>query len=309
MNDHENTTSKGIFSATFAYFFWGVSALYWRLLGAVSAPELLAYRILLSLIVLLAILLLAGNLGSTIREAAVPRNALIYSLSGISIAVNWSAFIWGSIHGQVVETGLGYLIAPLLSVACGTIFLRERLTRAKSVAVLIMIAAVFLLIIRSAELNVWVYAAIALSFGCYSILRKLGPLGAVPGLAVETAVLAAAILIASSLGLISFSYPLTAPNGQVAILLACGVVSIIPLWLFSVANRALPLSTLGFFQYILPTTQFILAVTFYKQVLSTNTVASLVLIWVALGIVLIEAARTHRRRSSSLAGVAVPSEV
>jgi chloramphenicol-sensitive protein RarD len=229
----------------------------------------------MSLIVLLVILLLAGNLGSTVREAAVPRNALTYSLSGISIAVNWSAFMWGSIEGQVVETGLGYLIAPLLSVAFGTIFLKERLTKARSAAVLIMFAAVGLLIIRSAELNVWVYAAVALSFGFCSILRKLGPLGAVPGLAVETAVLAAAVLIATSLGPVSLSAPLTAPDGQVAVLLAFGVVSVIPLWLFSVANRALPLSTPGLFQYILPTTQFILAVTFYKQLPSTNTVVGL----------------------------------
>lgn len=295
MELYKTKLASGVISAILAYILWGVSSLYWHLLADVPGPELLAYRILMSLVVLVLVLALARKLTETLRSATAPKNLLIYSLSGLSVAVNWGAFMWGSIHGHVVETGLGYLIAPLINVAFGTVLLNERLTKARVLAVLIMAGAIALLIIRSTELDIWVYAAIALSFGFYSLLRKLGPLGAIPGLAVETSILAVIVVVISALGTVPLSYPVIAPADSAALLLVCGLVSVIPLWLFSVANRAVPLSTLGFFQYLLPTTQFLLAVTFYHQPASTNTMVSLGLIWIALGIVLIEAARTHSR--------------
>lgn len=295
MNRSANTLGSGAAAATAAYILWGVSSLYWRLLGNVAATELVAYRILMSLVVLVILLVVTGTLGDIVKAAADPRNLVIYTLSGLSVAANWAAFMWGSIHGHLVETGLGYLMAPLMNVAFGTILLKEAVSTARIMAIAIMVLAIGLLVVNGGELNAFVYGAIAVSFGVYSFLRKLGPLGPIAGLALESAILSTIVFACGALGLISLTAPWTGPGDQLALLLVCGIVSVGPLWLFSVANRALPLSTLGFFQYLLPTTQFVLAVWLFGQTPSRNTVLSLGLIWVALAIVLVDMLREGRR--------------
>lgn len=298
--DTRSVTSKGALSAVSAYILWGVSSIYWHLLGQVPPVELLAYRIVMSLVVLVLALWFGGTLAETMNSARAPKNIVIYTFSALSIAVNWGAFMWGSIHGRVVETGLGYLIAPLVNVAFGVLFLREPFTKVKATAILIMVLAVLLIIVRSSELDFWVYFAISTSFGIYSILRKIGTLGAIQGLAVETTGLAAVVIVGAGLGMVPLGFPLIAPPGITTVLLACGVVSVVPLWLFSLANRALPLTMLGFLQYVLPSTQFVLAVWYFKQIPSMNTVVSLCLIWTALAIVLTETAMKHRKVDAAL---------
>ncbi len=277
-------------SALAAYALWGVSSLYWHLLPSVPPEELLSYRVLLSCIVLLLVLLVTRTLKATIRAALTRRNLAIYSCSALSIATNWTVFMWGAVHGHVIETGVGYLIAPLINVAFGALVLRERLTPAKYAAVALMVTGLAFLISNGGDLTIWIYLTIGISFGAYSLFRKLGPLGAIQGLAVETSLLTVVVIAAFLFGGISLTLPLVSSPHQVTILAFGGVVSVVPLWLFSVANRALRLGTLGFFQYALPTTQFALAILYYGQLPSAVTIVSLAIIWSALAIVVLESA-------------------
>lgn len=203
--------------------------------------------------------------------------------------------MWGSIHSHVLETGIGYLISPLTNVAFGIIVFKERLTRTRRVAILIISLALLFLLSSSGELTSWIYLAIGFSFGGYSFFRKLGPLGAIEDLAFETLLLTLIVIAVVLLGETSLGFsagPL--PYGGITLLSLAGIVSIVPLWLFSVANRVLSLTTMGFFQYILTITQFTLALIYYRQIPSTNTLVCLSIIWLALVIVMGETALTRR---------------
>lgn len=277
-----------VISALAANILWGLSSLYWVMLTDAPPDQLIYFRIIFSFLVLMVILI-GSRQASEVRTAAgSPRILLIYAGSGLSVAVNWAAFMWGSIHGHVIETGLGYLLAPLANVAFGVLFLRERLTRARGLAVALMVVGVSILILRSADLIAWVYLTIGLTFGVFSLLRKLGPLGPLTGLGLETSLLTVWVGLGAASGALSIDYLAWAPREQILLLSLCGFVSVLPLWLFSVANRSLRLADLGFLQYALPTTQFILAVTVYGQQVSPNTLACLVIIWVALGVIVID---------------------
>ncbi len=294
-NENRPSLLIGPASALGAYVLWGSSSLYWHLFPSVPSSELLSYRVLMSCVILTLLLTITGGLGKTYRAAWSRKSLLIYSCSGLSIATNWTVFMWGAIHGHVIETGIGYLIAPLINVAFGAIILKERLSIAKLAGVALMAAGLVLLISSSGELTAWIYIVIGLSFGSYSLFRKLGPLGAIQGLAVETSLLTVAVFVGFLCGGVQLDYPMVATSDQVSLLALGGIVSVVPLWLFSVANRALKLATLGFFQYALPTTQFALAIFYYHQMPSTSTVVSLALIWFALGIVVLESIFVRRR--------------
>jgi len=280
---------KGITSAIAAYILWGISALYWRLYGSVPGPSLLSLRILLSAVTLLCLLAISGQVHATLRLAAKPLNVAVYGASSASIALNWYTFMWGSVHGHVLETGLGYLIAPLANILFGAVLFREKLTLLRVAAIALMAFAIVFLVLRSNELSPWVYMAIGISFGLYSVFRKLGSLDPIAGLAVETIMLGVGVVVLAALGFLDLRVFSADTFSTSPSLLLCGVVSIVPLWLFTKANRLLPLSLLGFLQYLLPTTQFLVAVTIYGQTPSANTVASLLVIWLALGVVLTEA--------------------
>lgn len=285
----------GAVAAVAAYVLWGLSALYWRLLADVPALQLFCFRIVFSLLTLAAFV--AGSRQAKVVFSAVrsPRMLLVHAGSGLSVAINWAAFMWASIHGHVIETGVGYLLAPPVSVAFGVAVLRERLNRAKALAVVLMLVGIALLIVRNGDLIIWVYLTIGMTFGIFGLLRKLSPLGPVTGLAVETALPTLAVGIGAASGTVTFSYLAWGPASQVLLLCLCGLVSIIPLWLFAIASRSLRLADLGFFQYLLPTTQFVLAVTVYAQPISFDTLASLAIIWIALGIVVFDALAALRR--------------
>jgi chloramphenicol-sensitive protein RarD len=279
--------SRGASAALAAYVLWGLSSLYWRLLADVPSLQLLCFRVISSLLVLVVLLAASGKLRALFSAGRNLRTLLIYAGSGLSVAINWAAFMWGSIHGHVVETGLGYLLAPLVSVIFGVLFLRERLDRMRGLAVVLMTVGVGSLILRGHDLHAWIYLSIGLTFGAYSLLRKLGPLDSLTSLALETGLLTAWVGLGAASGILTIDYVAYASPKLISLLCLCGVISIVPLWLFSVANRSLRLADLGFFQYALPTTQFILAITIYDQPLSINTLASLAIIWSALGIVVV----------------------
>lgn len=264
-----------------ANIFLGASSLYWRLLGSIAPTTLVGYRILVSLATLFAIMWIAGRLRA-LPGRITPRIVLVHITASSLVVLNWATFIWASIHGHVVESGLGYLVAPCVAMGVGVGFFREKLDRMRAAALVVIVAAIALLLARSGELEHWVYLTIGVTWGAYACLKKITPLDAISGLLMETLFLTIACGVVFSFTELTLALPSQTPTLLLSLLAVSGLVSALPLILFSYAASHLPLSVMGLFQFVLPTTQLVVAVVAYRQPMSANTLMAFGLIWVAL---------------------------
>ncbi|SAI68919.1 putative chloramphenical resistance permease RarD [Bordetella ansorpii] len=279
----------------------GASSLYWRELGSVAPTTLVAYRILVSLLTLLLVMW-AGGLLRGLATLLARRVVLLHALAAALVVVNWGTFIWASIHGRVVESGLGYLIAPCIAIGLGIVLYRERPSRWRVLALAVIAISLGLLLTRSGELTHWVYLVIGTTWGLYAWLKKLTPLDAFSGLLVETLVLAvacAALLLGAQ---ISLAVPPDFGAASYGLLALCGVVSVLPLALFAFAAGRLPLSLMGFFQFVLPTTQLVVAIWAYEQTVTPNTLWAFGMIWLALVAMVLEPLMGRRPANQALGG-------
>jgi chloramphenicol-sensitive protein RarD len=284
-----------ILSGIAANLIFGASSLYWKMLAAISPGTLIGYRIVLSLATLIAVMSLLGHLRG-LRSRLTRRILAIHMAAALFVVLNWTTFIWAAIHGHVVESGLGYLIAPFVAIGVGAFALGDKMTPLRKGALLVIVAAVLGMVLRSGELNHWVYLIIGTSWGAYACLKKMTTLDVFSGLLCETVVLSAALALSLSISATSMRLPSGLPNGTLLALALSGVVSVFPLWLFSLAAARLPLSVMGFFQFVLPTTQLVVALVFYHQPVSTNTLLWFSVIWSALAVLIAEPLLAHTRR-------------
>jgi chloramphenicol-sensitive protein RarD len=273
----------GVSAAALAFFIWGLSPAYWKLLDAVTRGELLAHRIVWSFVFMLALVLLRRR-GREVRQVvASPGRLALVGLRGLLLSVNWLVFLWGVQRGHIVECSLGYYINPLVNVLLGAVFLGERMTKRQVVSVFLAVLAVANLVVRYGRVP-WVALALAGSFGFYGLLRKASHVPAVPGFAAECAVmapLAALFLLAAPAG----SAEGGGVNGaQAALLAGGGVLTSLPLILFAYGVRRVRLATVGFLQYLAPTCQFLLGVFAYGETFTRLHFVTFVLIWLAVGL-------------------------
>lgn len=274
-----------------ANVFLGLSSLYWRALGSIPPLTLLMFRILLSL---LSLMLLIGALRQfrSLWETITAKACAIHACAAVLVVINWASFIWASINGHVVESGLGYLVAPFVALGLGALAFKEPLSRPRMLAVVLIVLTVLWLIWQSADLVHWVYLTIGLTWGGYACLKKLTPLDSIGGLFVETLVLAALIPVFIASTSVTVVWPetlnLNLDLDVGLLLLMSGVVSVFPLYLFAKAAAGLPLSVMGLFQFVLPTTQLVVALAFYRQPVSTNTLTCFAVIWLSLSIIVLE---------------------
>ncbi|WP_372055092.1 EamA family transporter RarD [Tistrella mobilis] len=278
-----------------AYVIWGLFPLYFSALAAVPSLEVLADRILGSLVVL--IFIAAGHRHRTEIRALIarPRVLGLLCLSAFAIAANWGVYIYAVQTGRAVDASLGYYVNPLVSVVLGVVFLRERPRAIQILAFFLAIGGVAWIAREGGGLP-WIAIALALSFGTYGLLRKLAAVGAVAGLAVETAVLAPIALgwtiYAAADGVLAI--PSAGPL-QVLLLLAAGAVTVVPLLMFGFAAPRLPLGLLGFLQYVNPTCQLAVAVFLLGETVSEAQGVAFVLIWIALALYTGDAVVARRR--------------
>lgn len=267
-----------------AYGWWGLMPLYFKAVQAVPGEELLAQRIVWCGLVL-AILLTALRLGPEVARALRSRRTVgLLFVSAMLLAGNWLIYIHGVVSHQIVQTSLGYFINPLFSVLLGMIFLGERLRSWQWLAVALATAGV---IVHFHALRgvPWIALGLAGSFGLYGLVRKVVPVDAVVGLTIETAV-----LLPAALGYVVWlawagRSALGAFDRQTDVLLvASGVVTAMPLLFFGAAARRLPLSTLGFLQYLAPSMQLALAVLCYDEPFDLGHAVSFGLIWAGLAV-------------------------
>ncbi len=283
-----------------AYLLWGVFPLYFRLLHRIPALELVAHRVIWSLAVLAAVLVMSRRWKSFLQRIRSRQILSFHLVSGLLVGVNWLLYVWGVNAGRVVECSLGYFLNPLLSIALGVIVLGERLRPAQWVGVGLAALGVGFLALRAGSFP-WLSVCLALSFGSYGLLKKRAPLGSLDGLFAETMVLA---LPAAAWIFWSERIPAgplhQASAAEWALLLGTGLVTTIPLLLFSASARRIPLSLLGFLQYLTPTLQFLIGVFWFGEAFGPERLHGFVLVWAGLGLVALDGLRRALWRPASL---------
>ena len=279
-----------------AYALWGSFPLYWPLLEPAGALEILAHRVLWSLVTM-ALLVAIFKRGSQLRAILRDRRTvLILAVAAAVVSVNWAVYIWGVNNGRVVETSLGYFINPLVTVLMGIFIFGERLRRLQWVAMGIAAAAVAVLTIDYGRLP-YVALVLAFSFGTYGLAKKTANVDAVESLALETAMIspfAAAYVAwlsftgASQFGSHGLSHSL--------LMMSAGIMTAVPLLCFGAAAIRVPMTTLGLLQYLAPTLQFALGVLWFHEDMTPGRWAGFILVWIALVIFTYEATTRHRRQ-------------
>ena len=290
----EGTRSGALLGAG-AYFLWGLFPLYWPLLEPAGALEVLAHRVVWSLLLVAALLLVTRRTAAVVAVVRDRRRLLLVATAALLLSVNWFTYIYGVTHDHVVETSLGYFINPIVTVLLGVVVLGERLRSWQWTAVAVATAAVLVLSVQNGR-PPWIAVVLALSFGFYGLLKKTAGVGAVEGLVVETAVVAPlavawlAWLVVT--GDLAFG---TEGTGHALLLAGAGLVTAVPLLLFGAAASRVPLTTLGLLQYLAPTLQFLLGVLLYDEPLPALRLAGFVLVWLALVVFSADLVRHHRR--------------
>ena len=278
-----------------AYLLWGVFPLYFPLLKPALPTEVLAHRIVWSLVVM-ALLVAATRRWAQVRAVVADRGRLLrLSAAAVVLGVNWGTYIYGVTSGQVVETSLGYFINPIVTVLLGVLVLGERLRPVQWAALGLAFVAVLVLSVENGR-PPWIALVLAFSFGAYGLLKKTARVGAVEGLGIETLVLlVAAAAFVAFLGIGGDGTFGTEGAGHAGLLALSGLVTAIPLLLFGAAASRVPLTTLGILQYLAPTLQFVLGVTLFDEDMPPAKLLGFVLVWLALALFTSDVVRHHRR--------------
>jgi chloramphenicol-sensitive protein RarD len=283
--EEQEMVKKGLASAIGAYVLWGILPIYWKLVGDVPAQEVIAHRIVWSLLFMLAVVIMMNRRQQLYAETrqllAAPARSLALVMGTIFITVNWSLFVWAVNDGRVIETSLGYYVSPLVSILLGILFFRERLSLGQTIAVILAASGVFYMTMHFGSVP-WVAIGLALSFGLYGLCKKRAGLSPITSITLETLIVAPfAILYLLSLdiqGIGSFaSLSLTS-----LFLVGGGIVTPIPLLLFANGANRLSLTVLGFVQYVAPTISLLLGIFLYHEAFTTVHAVSFVFIWAAL---------------------------
>lgn len=286
---------KGLVYAASAFLIWGLSPIYWKTLASVPPFEIVLHRVVWSFFFVIPLVPLQGQTAELLAALKSPRSLLTLLSTTLFVATNWLLFVWSVNAGLVLQASLGYYINPLFSVLLGVVFLKERLRRAQLVAVVLAGAGVLYLTLGLGRFP-WVALTLALTFGLYGLVRKVTPVSALVGLAVETL-----LLLPPSLAYLGYLYG----TGRGAflrmglktdlLLMASALVTALPLLLFTLGARRINLSTLGFMQYMVPSCFFLFAVFVFHEPISWVQIWTFALIWAALAIYSADSVVYHRR--------------
>ncbi|BAJ04026.1 EamA family transporter RarD [Shewanella violacea] len=289
---------KGIVFAICAYTIWGFTPLYFKLLGQVSASEILIHRVIWSFVFVTILMMAFGGFSRLRQVLKSPKQLMVLALTSSLIAANWLLFIWAINNDHMLDASLGYFINPLVNVILGMAFLGERLRKLQWFAVALAASGVMVQLISFGSIPL-VSLGLALSFGFYGLLRKKVNVDAKTGLLVETAILfpIALIYLFANVGG-ALTNMMTNELSFNLLLFAAGIVTTIPLLFFAASAVRVPLSVLGFFQYLGPSIMFILAVTLYGESFDMEKGVTFMFIWGALVVFTID--MLYKRKKSEL---------
>lgn len=297
--------SRGLLSALGAFIIWGVAPVYFKWLSHVSPLEIISHRVVWSLIFVLFVVVATKNFAHFIAIFKDKRKLITFCATTILIGLNWLTFIWAIANDRILEGSLGYYINPLVNILLGMLFLGERLNKWQSVSVALAAVAVAIMTWQIGVLP-WVSLILAISFGFYALLHKKVQVPAPVGLAVETT-----ILFPFALGFVLYltfapaaGSPAAAESAgfsreaaSLLLLIGTGIVTAMPLMLFSNAARHLKLTTIGVLQYLAPTMHMVIAIYIYNEPFDSSRLIAFGLIWVGLVIFTIDGYRNRKRMS------------
>ena len=301
----KSSFGKGVFFAILAYLIWGILPIYWKALSQIESLHILGFRIILSLL-LVGCLLFAGKNTSWLGFYKDRRKGIIIILAGLTISFNWGLYIWAVNSGHTIETSVGYYINPLISIVLGMVFFREKLNIIQILAFIIASVGVLILTVLTGRLP-WIPLGLALSFAFYGLLKKTVHLNALESLGVET-------LVACPLGILLFlipfgtnrsfpdprslAYILELPIKPILLLMLCGLMTSFPLYLFAKGAKMLPLSTMGFIQFLSPTLSFITGYFIFGESFPVQNFLALGCIWIAVILYTVSLNMTKRDKTA-----------
>ena len=291
----ERTVAQGVRLAVAAYLLWGFLTIYWKQLSGFDAFELIAWRMACAGVVM-ALVVTARRTWPTVvgalRDPGVARRLVLASLL---LTVNWGSYVWAVTNDRVIETALGYFIAPLATMAIGVFVLKERPTTAQRFAFGCAALAVVILTVSYGR-PPWIALVIAASWSLYGLTKRRVPLGAVDSLAGETFVLfvpAVAAVVWFSTN--ADSVAATADPTEWLLVLGTGAITAVPLMLFAGAAKSVPFTLLGPLNLLVPVINFGLGWLVYDEPMPADRLVGFAFVWVALGVVMWDRLSSHRR--------------
>ena len=292
---------RGVIYAALAFTWWGLFPLYFRIVTNVPPGEILAHRIVWSLVFLLGVLSFRRQWAWVAQVLRQPRVLAAFTVSSLLLACNWLTYLWAVSNAHVIDASLGYFITPLVNVLLGYTLLHERPTRGRWVALTLAGFGVMWLTFAAGKLP-WIALVLGISFGAYGLMRKVATLGPLEGLTLETVVLMPMALFALGYWAWQGKGAFPAPDVTTNLwLLAFGPITAVPLLLFAAGARRLPLATLGILQYIGPTLQFGIGVWVFNEAFTTHRAIGYGCIWIALVIYTADGWRSARRVNLAVA--------
>ena len=286
--------AEGLAYAVAAYSLWGLSVGYYKLVGHIPLIEIIAHRIVWSLVLVGGLLAVWIGFGPLRRVLSSRRTMLTLALTSVFVSFNWGAYVWAVNADRVLEVSFGYYVNPLMSVLLGVLLLGERLSRAQLVAVLLAAVAVLILGLYIGALP-WLPLCLAASFALYGYLRKTVDAGAAEGVFVEVMLLFPFALAAMAWFTANGTGRGFDSTGNILLLVTTSLWTAVPLMFFAAGARRLRLATIGLLQYIAPSLQFLMAVFLFGETPTLGSLVAFVLIWTALAIYSWDSVRAERR--------------
>lgn len=308
MTNDEQRLRSGLIAGLTAYLVWGALTVYWKQLTEFDAFELVGWRVMSSAVIMGGVLTATGRWGA-VRGIVRDRSLLArVTLAAFLLTGNWTAYVFAVVHDHVIETALGYFMAPLGTIAVGVLVFHEHLTRLQRVAVGLAVVAVLVLAVTYGQVP-WIALILAGTWSLYGWLKKQVPLHPLESMAAESfVVLVPAIVVATALAGADDSIPSSASAGKLVLVLLTGVATVVPLTLFAWAAHRVPLTVLGPMQYLVPTINFLLGWLAYDEDLPASRVTGFAFVWAGLVLITIDTVRRGRAAGGAVvATVDVPA--
>lgn len=288
---------QGIFFGLAAYVLWGILPVYWKALELVSPFEILSSRFMWSCVFVFLLIIFQKKWPLFAKEVKqvfsnVKTGAAMVA-AGITISFNWGTFIWAVNNGHIVETSMGYYINPLVSILFAVVFLRERLDKMQLAAITCAFIGVASMVYSFGKIP-WVSLTLAFTFALYGLLKKILPVSALTSIMLETLLITPlALLYEYSLWQQGVSFYASENLQVIMMLTGAGVVTAIPLLLFTAGARLLPLKIIGFLQYISPTLTLLIGVFVYNEAFTASHLMAFGWIWAALLLFIVSQLRSN----------------